>query len=367
MKILYLYPKTNNQKAGGDIVNLRNLELLTHVCKDICTYEIPLTSKYQTLKGLIEGYGGCLRKSIAKDIIATIGKSDFELVFLWSSKAGKLAELIAKTFPNIRVITFFHNVEIQYGEEELKSIPSLKNRFINYIVRKNELLAVERSDALVVMNNRDNYLLQKYYGKQADLILPLGLSDCYNKESSSVRFADAEKKLKLLFVGSAFFANVRGLKWFIKQVYPYLSDVELLIVGKKMGEHFSMSQDGERNATIKVLGYIDDLEGIYEQSHIVISPIFEGGGMKTKTAEAMMYGCPIIGTAEAFEGYEIDYEKIGGICNSPKEFLDKINQLRDGELLIRCSKYSRNAFIKRYETNALCEKTIDFLSSLLNS
>jgi len=37
----------------------------------------------------------------------------------------------------------------------------------------------------------------------------------------------------------------------------------------------------------------------------VILPIISGSGMKTKTAEALMYGKSIIGIKEAFEGYKM--------------------------------------------------------------
>ena len=43
---------------------------------------------------------------------------------------------------------------------------------------------------------------------------------------------------------------------------------------------------------------VDCLETWYEKADVVISPIFLGSGMKTKTAEALMYGKPILGTIQ---------------------------------------------------------------------
>lgn len=43
--------------------------------------------------------------------------------------------------------------------------------------------------------------------------------------------------------------------------------------------------------------------------------------MKTKTAEALMYGKTIIGTKEAFEGYVLD-EKAMKLCSNAQEFID---------------------------------------------
>ena len=54
---------------------------------------------------------------------------------------------------------------------------------------------------------------------------------------------------------------------------------------------------------------------------VVIAPIFDGSGMKTKVAEALMYGKRIIGTREAFSGYEDIAEEVGWVCNTKEEFV----------------------------------------------
>ena len=67
--------------------------------------------------------------------------------------------------------------------------------------------------------------------------------------------------------------------------------------------------------------------------------------MKTKTAEAMMFAKTIFGTTEAFEGYEVDYEKIGGLCNSAQDFISKINQF---DLSQYYNDYSRSVYEEKY-------------------
>nr|WP_303027227.1 glycosyltransferase [uncultured Duncaniella sp.] len=364
MKVLYIYPKPQEQQAGLERVNIRNRELLEQSMAEVKTFEVPLTTKVQTFIGLLEGYCGGIRYKRVKEIFSILDEEPVDVVFLWSSKSGKLAKQIANRFHQIKIVTFFHNVEIQYGEEELKIAPSLKNRFINLVVRSNERHAVENSNSLITMNQRDNMLLKRYYNRTADLILPLGMSDVYLKSISPDRFNNTNIMLKLIFVGSAFFANIDGLEWLLQNVFSKLSNVELLIIGKNMDKHFTQSYDDARNARVKVSGYVEDLEEVYEQCHIVISPIFHGGGMKTKTAEAMMYGCPIIGSKEAFEGYDVDYNQIGAQCNTAKEFIDAINRMRTSEVLIQCARYARNIFLRKYETNALSDKMSYFLSSM---
>lgn len=364
-KILYIYPQPLGQQAGSDRVNIRNRELLEQSGMGTSVYLTPRTNKIQTFFRLLLGFCGGIDYSNSYKIFSILDSEEYDIVFLWSSKLGKLAKMISRRYPQIKIITFFHNIEIQYYEEEMKLSPTLKNKFISHVVCQNETEAIRYSTSLVVMNERDNRLLMQYYNVRADLILPLGMTDSYCRQVDSNRFNDVTSRLKLLFVGSAFFANINGVQWFIDHVFPKLKDVELLIVGKGMDSQFVPINDRFRNASVSVRGYVDCLDEIYEWAHIVISPIFHGGGMKTKTAEAMMYGCPIIGTDEAFEGYDVEYDKIGARCNTPESFIEAINRLRNTkEYLLSCAKYSRFTFLAKYDTNALKNKMTDFLQSI---
>ena len=56
-----------------------------------------------------------------------------------------------------------------------------------------------------------------------------------------------------------------------------------------------------------------------------LPPFFDGSGMKTKVAEALMFGKKIIGTPEAFTGYEEIAEQAGCVCHSVDEFVDAID------------------------------------------
>ena len=87
--------------------------------------------------------------------------------------------------------------------------------------------------------------------------------------------------------------------------------------------------------------------------------------MKTKTAEALMYGMPILGTVEAFMGYDFDYNEVGLCANSAEEmvmFLKEISIKR--RLLIEYSKKSRDFFLKYYSFNNSVIKLKCFLDSI---
>jgi hypothetical protein len=60
-----------------------------------------------------------------------------------------------------------------------------------------------------------------------------------------------------------------------------------------------------------------------------------------------MYGKNIIGTDEAFEGYDLDYEKAGARCNTKEEFITAINHFSSYQYPL-FNIYSRKMFVNNY-------------------
>jgi len=106
----------------------------------------------------------------------------------------------------------------------------------------------------------------------------------------------------------------------VEHVVPHIH-IKTCIVGRGFE---SLRQELEREGKVKVVGAVDCLADWYRDAHFVIAPIFDGSGMKTKVAEALMYGKKIIGTPEAFSGYEGVAEKAGWICTTAPEFVAAI-------------------------------------------
>ena len=123
-----------------------------------------------------------------------------------------------------------------------------------------------------------------------------------------------------LFVGGTFYANQIGIAWFVKYVVPHIN-IKIYIVGKGF-ERFKSKL--EINGKVEVVGEVDSLAQWYQDAYFVIAPIFDGSGMKTKVAEALMFGNKIIGTPEAFSGYEAIADRVGCVCHSADEFVAAI-------------------------------------------
>lgn len=317
MKILYVGPHVEKIHTGGDSVNKRNLDLLVDIFnEDLSIYSIasPLNTIFQKLKG----YLGGITPRIIADILGLIDENKIDCVFLSQSFYGKLSHAIRRKFPNIRIITFYHNIEKHYAKEFVRVSGFVHYPFY-FLASYNEALTIRNSNFNFVLNERDSILMNDIYSVSSDLQLPVSYEDIFSKDKIEDKF---NNPLKIIFVGTAFFGNIPGIKFFVKEVMPHVS-AELIIVGKGMEAYKNQLEIAEN---IKVYGFVDDLSSLYYTASVVVAPIFSGGGMKTKIAEALMYGKTIVGTSEAFEGYK-QAEGVTYVCNSANEFITCIKNM----------------------------------------
>ncbi|MGL4307819.1 MAG: glycosyltransferase, partial [Cetobacterium sp.] len=201
----------------------------------------------------------------------------------------------------------------------------------------NEKLTYKYSDEIIVLNEREKKELIKIYGDQYKNkinIIPLTLEDKFTEYNE----IEDLKKFDYLFVGSDFYANINGLRWFCKNVMPYVSG-KLKVIGKGM-EKYKLELENEK---IEIIGTVESIEEYYYSALCVVAPIFEGAGMKTKITEALMFGKKIFGTKEAFEGFDINVE-IGEVCNTREEFIKSLNN----ENYTNYNIFSRNLYLEKY-------------------
>ena len=157
------------------------------------------------------------------------------------------------------------------------------------------------------------------------------------------------RDFSLLFIGSNFGPNLSGLKWFAENVMSQLPEgISLYVVGQ--GMKVLEEEPTYQKNNIHIIGEVEDLAPWYYHADLVVEPIFEGDGMKTKTVEAMMFGKTILGSDEAFCGYEglNNY-----LCNTADEFVNRINcykkngveKFNDEIRSIYLDKYSEEAVL----------------------
>lgn len=109
---------------------------------------------------------------------------------------------------------------------------------------------------------------------------------------------------------------------------------------------------------IHIIGEVEDLAPWYYYADLVVEPIFEGDGMKTKTVEAMMFGKTILGSDEAFCGYEglNNY-----LCNTAEEFIKRITDYKQNGVE-KFNKEIRAIYLDKYSETAVLDTMKEAIS-----
>ena len=266
------------------------------------------------LDGRIDGVTVASEQAIANEL----GSGKFDALWLDGSNLGRLARIAKRARPQLETITFCHNVEARFFLGGLRHRPGPRALAVLAANFAAERLAVRHSDRLVALSERDSALLRRLYGRAASDLLPMAIDDAGAAADRGAAPGDG-----LLFVGGAFYANLAGMRWFAGKVAPRLA-----MRTKVVGRGFEAYRDElEASGTIDVIGGVADLAPWYAAARTVIAPIFDGSGMKTKVAEALMHGKPIIGTREAFSGYEAVAGQAGWRADTPTEWRQAIAAL----------------------------------------
>ena len=263
------------------------------------------------LTGRIDGVDAAAKQRIMEHIT----KYEIDRVWINGSNLGALASSIKRQFPRVRVITFFHNVEPRFFIGALKQRYSVRTIGIIIATFLAERLGVRASDQLVMLNERDSHLSERLYGRAATDLLPMSIEEPAGGTGECSDSPMMENYL--LFVGGGFYANQAGILWFAQHVAPRLA-IPTLIVGRGLEPLRSIISSVPN---IVLVGEVNDLGPYYRHATAVVAPIFDGSGMKTKVAEALMYGKRIAGTAEAFIGYEDVVASAGWQCSSADDFV----------------------------------------------
>jgi glycosyltransferase involved in cell wall biosynthesis len=358
-KLLLITSKLHESPAGGrELLCKMNHDVLKSICGDQFyvyelsrnQYKLSVCSIVNSFRGHIDG----LTDLVIEKILGLLQSESIDKVFIDGSNLGEIAKVIKQKYPDITVTTFFHNVEVRFflgSFREVKTIRSLAILAANYLVERK---SVSYSDKIVCLSDRDSSLLEKVYGRAATHISSMALEDKLPKKFHTIGMRLPEKFA--LFVGGNFYANSAGILWFVHNVVPHIN-IPIYIVGRGFE---SLKDQLEIPNKVVVIGAVEELACWYKQSYFVIAPIFDGSGMKTKVAEALMYGKKIIGTPEAFSGYEEVQNRVGVVCESADDFVRAIASANK-MVVANFDQGLRTMYEGKYSLAAAKERFIDIL------
>jgi len=342
MKIAFVSGKNFADKLHGGVqCSIRNYNAIMYFSPNatIDFFEIhELKSKNNEVMRIFNLIFAFLCIAKFKNMIKNI--LNYNFIFVDTSLLGVLIKIIKVKNPKAKIITFFHNIEYDLIGYSYENKP-FRRKISKWAVFFNEAWSVKYSDILITLTHRDSGKMEKFYRKKSDAIIPISFLN------RNIMFSQEKinTPLTALFLGSYFLPNIHGIEWFIENVLPFVN-LRLKIIGNI---HKAISFQHEK---MEFCGYVENLDEYMQNADFMLFPIFIGGGMKVKTCEALMHGKNIIGTREAFEGYDIDFEKVGACCETAEEFIRAINEFPE-RFYYKFNEYSRNTYIEKYSDNLI--------------
>ena len=111
------------------------------------------------------------------------------------------------------------------------------------------------------------------------------------------------QRQNILFVGSVYqmqSPNADSILWFSREIFPLIQEqipeISLLLVGNNRVAELKQEILKFNNSQIKILGKIDDLFDLYNNSRLFIAPTRFAAGIPHKVHEASAYGLPVVTT-----------------------------------------------------------------------
>ena len=293
-------------------------------CKEVHLYNRK-EQKCNNLLKLFKGPYVCTsrwQKSMKDDIEKMFDKIEPDYILV--DFPQMLGNISNKIFKSGNVVLNQHNTEYQ----TLRNLSGLYSSWLMRIAGKVEsyrlqLLEKEYYSMNLIklytfLSIEDKSFFEKKYGLNNTYLVPVG--------TETIKLPEPPKKDFIIsYIGKMEYpANAEASVWFANNVYSklksHIPNLKFFIVGKNPLE--SVISLGKNDENIVVTGTVSDIKAYFEQSDIIVIPLFHGGGVKVKLLEALGYGKLVITTPKGIEGTVFTDKKELLVANTSKEFVE---------------------------------------------
>lgn len=151
----------------------------------------------------------------------------------------------------------------------------------------------------------------------------------------------APSRPNLCYVGNLrWHPNVAGLDWFCQKVWPLVrarvpdATFEIAGVGLKPDASGVLPvPDAWKVPGVQTIGFMDDLEPLYQRSLGMLAPVFGGSGVRVKMLEGFRAGMPVVTTPDGAFGLPLEDGREALIAEDEQGFAERVERLvRDASL-----------------------------------
>lgn len=364
--IFYISPSLDKGHYGGSIVAKANLNAMLSNTKLETTY---FAVHRNPMEGAIKvpTTAGQLGTALANlfMLCATLSPKGFflllrairrkkpDIVWLDSSLLGILIPLIKIVSRKTKIACFFHNIESDLVRAYARE--NFLYWFAYIATITNEHLSAKYADQVITIQKLDGERLKRKYSLANFSCLNATVVDIYDEPATKIRdFENSPISRYALFVGSDFPPNIEALRFLNDLVAPKLTHTKIVAVGNGLEKYRS------EFPRIKVNGRVDKIAPYYKNATAVLAPLFSGGGMKVKIAEALMFNRGVVASTFGAIGYENVEHPVIQIIDDPDEFARCVE-----EYAIDLGQKPRECYLKYFSPDCSTAKVEKIINDLL--
>jgi glycosyltransferase involved in cell wall biosynthesis len=172
---------------------------------------------------------------------------------------------------------------------------------------------------------------------------------------------------RLLFIGSfAHRPNVLAVEFFLREVFPLLTDVTLHVIAGQRHERFWDLAHDLAHEGVEMEGFVADVRPAYERATLVIAPLVASAGTNIKILEAMAMAKAVVSTVAGINGLNLERGKDVIVAGTPEALAQAITRLLNSPEERRALEaQARRTVELRYGWDAIAREQARLYSSLL--
>jgi glycosyltransferase involved in cell wall biosynthesis len=293
---------------------------------------------------------------------------------LFRNKSAAFKQKVNAVIHQYDVVFCDHYVMFQYIPENFKGKIVLHEHNCEYLIWK-RYAGIEKSlpKKLALLNQASR--IKKYERqicRKADVILaaPNDIEELVKIGADKQKFLETyhlgddslleQENLQfqpdnntLLYIGTlSWEANIDGLLWFYKDIFPLLKKknpaIKLRIIGRHPDERLIRIAENDKDIILE--GFVEELEPYFRNSNVFITPLRFGSGIKVKVVNSLYMGIPCVTTSIGAEGLKTEDGEHMFIKDSPQEFADAINLLLTNKTIWDKISNNAKALARKYYT-----------------
>ncbi len=271
-----------------------------------------------------------LKRSLMHEIQKAIQQGKFDLIH--AETFYVMPNIPQNNIPTILVEQTIEYLVYQHYTETVRLLPQkILMDFDVLKIRFWEKKFWQKASRVVAMSHADKKVMQSMIPHLTVDLVPNGVDTDFFSLRMMRKINNTKK---ILFVGNfKWLQNREAVMILVNNIWPEIKkkirDAKLWIVGRyPTNDILRYASD-----SIEITSDIADIRDAYNQSDILLAPIYGPGGTRYKILEAMATGIPVVTTSTGIEGLGVKHGVEAYIGDNPKDLASgTVRLLTDAKL-----------------------------------